>query len=133
MELNECIVCYSFDGKFLNCRHIVCDRCLPKLISPLCPYCRAFIHRSQVVFEQVEPPQVVVEPPQVVVEQVVVEQVVVEQVELPQVVVEQVVVPASTCLQRWEDTCMCAFVVFGPLIGLGFWVGLFFLILHAEP
>ena len=121
MELGECIVCYSFDGKFLNCRHIVCDRCLPKLISPLCPYCRAFIHRSQVVFEQVEPPQVVVE--QVELPQVVVEQ----------VVVEQVVVPATTCLQRWEDTCVCAVVVFGPLIGLGFWAGLFFLILPAEP
>ena len=38
--MKECIVCYSLDDNLLNCRHVVCDRCLPRLMSPLCPYCR---------------------------------------------------------------------------------------------
>lgn len=40
LGFNECVVCYSLDGKLLKCRHILCDRCLPRLISLSCPYCR---------------------------------------------------------------------------------------------
>lgn len=38
--MKECVVCYSLDDNLLHCRHVVCDRCLPRLMSPLCPYCR---------------------------------------------------------------------------------------------
>jgi hypothetical protein len=56
--MEECIICFHETDEFayFPCTHKVCEMCLPKLPTQLCPICDTSLYEAKLVEEiQVEP------------------------------------------------------------------------------